>query len=140
MRLERDAAVGQRPATDAGGLRHRHAREETEIEPSVLSRRVAVVKNPCIAWLARVLLRRPSPPSLEDEHLQALLGSAARGDGAAETAADDNRVERFTHATAIGRTRSRLTAYTCIMGSLTDRSPRGDHRRFPNARTSHAGV
>jgi hypothetical protein len=73
------------------------------IEPSVLSGRLAAVEERRVAWLAGIILRGPSSSPFEDEHFQALLGSAARGDCAPKAAADDDGIECLTHASRTWR-------------------------------------
>ena len=117
--LHRDAAVGQRSAADAGGLRHGHASEEAHVHPAVEQGRMVVTEDPGVAGSSRVLIDLPPPAALEHEHAHALLREPARRDRPAKAAADHDDVERCGHADGRCQRRTRVSlTRTCVDGSL----------------------
>ena len=64
-----------------------------EVEPSLFLLRVLVVPQPLVLGLAGIVGFVPAAAALQNQDLVARLGQAARGDGAAEAAADHDCVE-----------------------------------------------
>ena len=90
--FDRDIGVDQRATAHASAGGHPHVGEGAQVGPAVAVLRLVLVPEPGVVGVARVGFGRPAPAALEHQHLHAGLGQPAGRDGAAETAADDDRV------------------------------------------------
>ena len=71
--VDGDVGVNERPPADARPLHDGHVREHAEVEPAVGERGMAIVPQPRVARLARVVLDLPAAAALEDEDAIATL-------------------------------------------------------------------